>query len=59
MQNPIAIAALKASLTSAWDNIPEQVVHDSCAQLPDRLRGVIKAKGGYVENVCGAPFVRH
>ena len=27
------IAALKASLTSAWDNIPEQVVHDSCAQL--------------------------
>ena len=45
------IAALKASLTSAWDYISEQVMHDSCAQLQDRLRGVIKTKGGYVEDV--------
>ena len=32
VQNPLSnIVALKASLTSAWYNIPEQVMHDSCA----------------------------
>ena len=37
-------------LKACWDEILEETVHASCSQVPDRLRRVVKAKGGYIEN---------
>ena len=28
----------------------EETVRASCSQVPDRLKRVVKAKGGYIEN---------
>ena len=44
------IGALKNRLKACWDEISEETVRASCSQVPDRLRRVVKAKRGYVEN---------
>ena len=41
---------LNNRLKASWDEISEETVHASCSQVPDRLRRVVKAKGGYIEN---------
>ena len=42
---------LKAALIRAWDNIPMEIVRAAVDAVPRRLRRIIKAKGGYIENV--------
>ena len=44
------IGVQKNRLKSYWDDISEETVRASCSQVPDRLRRVVKAKGGYIEN---------
>ena len=44
------IGALKNRLKVCWDEISKETVRASCSQVPDRLRRVVKAKGGYIEN---------
>ena len=35
---------------ACWDEILEETVRASCSQVTDRLRRVVKAKGGYIGN---------
>ena len=44
------IGALWNELKACWDEISEEMVCASCNEVPDRLRRVVKAKGGYIEN---------
>ena len=44
------IGTLKNRLKICWNKISEETVRASCSQVPDRLRRIVKAKGGYVEN---------
>ena len=41
------IDALKYSLKKSWNEISPETLHATCSQLIDRLRCVIRAKGGY------------
>ncbi len=36
---------LKASLIKEWDNIDEEIVHNSCTDFQRCLKAVVKAKG--------------
>ena len=48
--NHPTIGAIKNRLKACWDEISEETVRASCSQVPDRLRRVVEAKGGYIEN---------
>ena len=52
------LGALKNRLKACWDEISEETVRASCSQVPDRLRRVVKAKGGYIENLVFTVFLR-
>ena len=52
------IGALKNRLKAYWDEILEETVLASCSQVPDRLRCVVKAKEGYIENHRFTVFLR-
>lgn len=45
-----SISSLKSALVRAWDRIDADTIRGACGQVPDRLRRVIAAKGGYCEN---------
>lgn len=44
------VNALKQKLTTCWEEISEETIRAACSQVPDRLRRLVKAKGGYIEN---------
>ena len=44
-----SIESLMLKLKSCWDEISQQTIRASCNQVADRLRRVVKAKGGYIE----------
>ena len=44
------IGALKDTLKACWNEISEETVLAPCSQVSDRLRRVVKAKGGYIKN---------
>ena len=47
--NHQSVEALKHRLRICWDEISGETIRASCIQVPDRLRRVVKAKGGYIE----------
>ena len=47
--NHPSVEILKHELKTCWDEISEETIRASCSQVPDRLRRVVKAKGGYIE----------
>ena len=47
--NYSSIEALKAKLCTCWDKISPETKCTSCNQVHDRLRHLVKAKGGYIE----------
>ena len=50
LQNTKILEAPKNRLMAFWNEISEETVRASCSQIPDRLRGVVKAKREYIEN---------
>ncbi len=40
---------LMAAAESAWDAVPEEVVHASCARMVERLKAVVHSIGGHFE----------
>ena len=40
---------LKAKLRDFWDKISPETIHASCNQVSERLKRVVKAKGGYIK----------
>jgi hypothetical protein len=42
---------LKRALIKIWDELSEETIRAAVAKVPQRLRQVIKAKGGHIENV--------
>ena len=44
-----SVEVLKQKLTESWDEIDFETVRATCAQVSERLRRVIRAKGGYIE----------
>jgi len=45
-----SLASLKQSLVAAWAKINIDTLRQIVEKFPKRLRAVIKAKGGYIEN---------
>ncbi|KAI6656037.1 hypothetical protein LOD99_1771 [Oopsacas minuta] len=43
------IESLKTSLRREWENIPQEMVRTAVAVVNQRLKSVIKQKGGYIE----------
>ena len=43
------LESLKAKLIKEWDAIPQEMLHAVCSSFPDRLKGVVKNKGSYIE----------
>ncbi|KAI6647895.1 hypothetical protein LOD99_8356 [Oopsacas minuta] len=43
------IKSLKTSLRREWENIPQEIVRTAVAVVNQRLKSVIKQKGGYIE----------
>ena len=48
MVNP-NVETLKQSLEKCWDEIPEETLQATCAQVIQRLRRVIARKGSFIE----------
>ena len=44
-----SVVVLKQKLTESWDEIDFETVRATCVQVSERLRRVIRAKGGYIE----------
>ena len=43
------LESLKAKLMKEWDAIPQKTLHAACNSFPDRLKGIVKIKGSYIE----------
>jgi transposase len=44
-----SLESLKRSLVMAWNEIDVDMLRRICAQFPDRLKAVVREKGGYIE----------
>ena len=44
-------------MKACWDEISEKIVRVSCSQVANKLRRVVKVKGGYIENVICTVFL--
>ena len=44
------IGAVRKRLKASWNEISEETVRALCSQVLDRLRRIVKAKVGYIEN---------
>jgi inhibitor of nuclear factor kappa-B kinase subunit alpha len=45
-----SLESLKRSLIAAWNEISNDVLRRICKKFPERLKAVVKQKGGYIEN---------
>lgn len=43
------LESLKRDLVSAWNEIDEETLRRICEKFPERLKAIVKAKGGHIE----------
>ncbi|XP_076067677.1 uncharacterized protein LOC143040467 [Oratosquilla oratoria] len=48
--NHANIETLKVKLRSCWDKISPETIRAACSDVHNRLRRLVRAKGGYIEN---------
>ena len=41
--------ALKYKLVHCWDKIPAETIRVVCSQVVDRLKRIVRARGGHIE----------
>ena len=47
--NHQSIDALKHKLVYCWDEISAETIRAACSQVVDRLKRIVRARGGHIE----------
>ena len=47
--NHRSIATLKHKVVHCWDEIPAETIHATCSQVVDRLKLIVRDRGGHIK----------